>query len=904
MATAATNHNSKTVIINSDAARELRDLCDKTDGAPVSKAYFKYQLHHIQDGRQYEISIDRLKKLISRTRKDDTYNLRHVIAIFSRLNDSFLSTVMTNLFDLCCKKGDADDACYLISQGASVQEETMNLRNPLHTAAYYGNTAVVSILLEQEGVNVNAASLCVGDDFSHNALYALAVSPEVKNKETSCAVAMLLLDKGINIEDCHSNCPNSPLGQAIENGNLDLAELLVRRGAKVDDPNKISAFSLACAKGYHSLVELMATMHHEVVTSPSKDESNSPILQAAKNGHFNIVMLLIRRGASVSPLIVKYIVQAGLLDDLAEVVRLYPRFLTETSIIEYGAEKRYFNSVMVLFREGATVPESVVLQIVQAGLIAQLMEVVRKHRQFLENPTIIDLAAKNGNFKMVMELVNEGSVVSEYVVLELVKNNLLDHLTTVISKHRQFLEIISFINTAADNGNFDMVMFLFREGSRMPEAVVLKIAENGLIPPLMEIVIRYPAFLDYSKAIDASAQSGHFEMVHELVKVGSVVSFIVVTELIKARQLNALSEVISRHPKLLSQPHYICCAAANKHFDIVMFLVRAGSVVNGTVIHHLAGEGKTTELREVLQKHPHMLNEKLASTNGTALHVAAFYQPDTAHMLLDLGADALIFNKGHGLPVYDAIMNKNYALAYRMIKIMKEQKPNLFCYKQPRSTIGLWRYNFAHKEHRNDNQKDGETGLYDITLWDDVLFETTNNGKRALDFLNQDEYLLMFQVLERMFELRPEQPKPPQENPPEETPYQSMYPQLEPYVPSVPFTGRDTGVYDFNYNPADFVGATAPPAEGDDCSEGGGPSSSGGDPMAGRDIDAEFTAQKGQPTAPPPMDAFPTPPSGLPATAGDVDALPTPPSGLPTPTATDDDSDEEIDKDQRQPEQA
>lgn len=115
-----------------------------------------------------------------------------------------------------------------------------------------------------------------------------------------------LLDKGSNLhQDCVERIYGyeilkSPLYIAAECGHIEVARLLLERGAIVDTPggeNRQSPLLVAAEKGYMPMVSLLldygANCHYK-----TEQEGYTALMLAAKRGHTDLVFWLLEAGAN------------------------------------------------------------------------------------------------------------------------------------------------------------------------------------------------------------------------------------------------------------------------------------------------------------------------------------------------------------------------------------------------------------------------------------------------------------------------------------------------------------------------------------------------------------------------------------------------------------------------------
>ena len=104
----------------------------------------------------------------------------------------------------------------------------------------------------------------------------------------------LLLDSGANVNSVSSTGSRvTPLYEAAYYGHLDVAELLIERGATVDakDRHNFTPLMYASAEGNSAMVELLLQNTADLYLQNNNDET--ALHSAADNGHPDVVAILI-----------------------------------------------------------------------------------------------------------------------------------------------------------------------------------------------------------------------------------------------------------------------------------------------------------------------------------------------------------------------------------------------------------------------------------------------------------------------------------------------------------------------------------------------------------------------------------------------------------------------------------
>ena len=200
----------------------------------------------------------------------------------------------------------------LLARGANVDAEANSGATPLHYAAYNGQKGVVEILLAK-GANINAktdagdrpASAALQAD--HRDIFDLLTGkggdmPLVNSLHSvarigNLAEARSLIDKGADV-NAKDWIGWTTLHYAAKKGNRDVIQLLVSRGAKVNVQNKDGLTPLHKVTD-RSCAEILIA--HNADVNAKDNEDFTPLHCAARQGHEDVVEVLISRGADVNP---------------------------------------------------------------------------------------------------------------------------------------------------------------------------------------------------------------------------------------------------------------------------------------------------------------------------------------------------------------------------------------------------------------------------------------------------------------------------------------------------------------------------------------------------------------------------------------------------------------------------
>ncbi|XP_067344783.1 ankyrin-3-like isoform X31 [Channa argus] len=218
--------------------------------------------------------------------------------------------------------GQAEVVKELVTHGANINAQSQNGFTPLYMAAQENHLEVVQFLLD----NGSSQSIATEDGFTplavalqqgHDQVVSLLLENDTKGKvrlpalhiaarkdDTKAAALLLQNDHNADVEskmmvNRTTESGFTPLHIAAHYGNINVATLLLNRGAAVDFKarNDITPLHVASKRGNTNMVRLLLERGAKI-DARTKD-GLTPLHCGARSGHEQVVELLLDRGAPI-----------------------------------------------------------------------------------------------------------------------------------------------------------------------------------------------------------------------------------------------------------------------------------------------------------------------------------------------------------------------------------------------------------------------------------------------------------------------------------------------------------------------------------------------------------------------------------------------------------------------------
>uniref|UniRef100_A0A8B9KGU2 Ankyrin 2 n=1 Tax=Astyanax mexicanus TaxID=7994 RepID=A0A8B9KGU2_ASTMX len=218
--------------------------------------------------------------------------------------------------------GQAEVVKILVKQGADINAQSQNGFTPLYMAAQENHLDVVRYLLENGGNQSTATEdgftpLAIALQQGHNQVVSILLENDTKGKvrlpalhiaarkdDTKSAALLLQNDHNADVQskmmvNRTTESGFTPLHIAAHYGNVNVATLLLNRGAAVDFTarNGITPLHVASKRGNTNMVRLLLDRGSQI--DAKTRDGLTPLHCAARSGHDTAVELLLERGAPI-----------------------------------------------------------------------------------------------------------------------------------------------------------------------------------------------------------------------------------------------------------------------------------------------------------------------------------------------------------------------------------------------------------------------------------------------------------------------------------------------------------------------------------------------------------------------------------------------------------------------------
>ncbi|XP_030835495.1 ankyrin repeat domain-containing protein 17 isoform X5 [Strongylocentrotus purpuratus] len=184
---------------------------------------------------------------------------------------------------LACYKGHLEMVKFLLEAGADHEHKTDEMHTALMEASMDGHVEVARLLLDH-GAQVNMPA-----DSFESPLTLAACGGHVK-------LASLLIERGANIEEVNDE-GYTPLMEAAREGHEEMVALLLAQGANINaqtEETQETALTLACCGGFLEVAKFLIEVGADIELGCS-----TPLMEAAQEGHVDLVKFLLSKGAIV-----------------------------------------------------------------------------------------------------------------------------------------------------------------------------------------------------------------------------------------------------------------------------------------------------------------------------------------------------------------------------------------------------------------------------------------------------------------------------------------------------------------------------------------------------------------------------------------------------------------------------
>jgi ankyrin repeat protein len=199
-------------------------------------------------------------------------------------------------FAKAIKEEDIENIQHDIKSGVDINERLPGMTHkPIHVAVNTGNLDIVKLLLD------NGASINMKDTDGYTPLHHAANRKKLEDPNSMeinaklIDIVNLLIDRGANL-NVDSISDDTPLDLAARNGDLEMVDLLINRGANLLYSEK--ALHYASEKGHLPMVKYLVKRGYPVNRIIGGIYTETPLDRAVSKDHYDVVRYLVVVGGA------------------------------------------------------------------------------------------------------------------------------------------------------------------------------------------------------------------------------------------------------------------------------------------------------------------------------------------------------------------------------------------------------------------------------------------------------------------------------------------------------------------------------------------------------------------------------------------------------------------------------
>ncbi|VUC26335.1 unnamed protein product [Clonostachys rosea] len=493
-----------------------------------------------------------------------------------RYSNALEAALAEGLPGLLWTDGHREVAQILIEAGADISEPKGG--QALIAASEKGDFRLAKLLVDK-GVDINA------QDFCHRTAFHTALN------EGHQEIARMLIDKGVDIQGSSSG---DALQSASSVGDLELAQILLDKGASVDAQGGFygNALQAASSVGHLELVQVLLS-HGSNVNAQGGHYGNALQAASARSGNSELVQVFLDNGANVNA-------QGGEYGNALQAATANRHLEIAKMLLYRGADinlqgGKYGNALYAALEEG----------------LPRLAEILLDkgadvNAESGEGGNILQSALANGHLEIAKVLLNKGADVNAggkygtaiHAALLHMKREIINNLDTYAKDAQHSVEC----RAALERNVRDTIDMLIKKGADVnarkehSSSALSEASKNGYIS-IAELLLDKGADINeqdgwYGSALIAASSQRQLEVAIMLVKRGADINSqqrIYGSALIAASEVGSIqiAEMLldkgadinaqvggGRHGNALE------AASANRHLELAKYLIEKGADVN------------------------------------------------------------------------------------------------------------------------------------------------------------------------------------------------------------------------------------------------------------------------------------------------------------------------------------